>query len=68
LGNTGPSLETKRYESWPGTRLPFDVTNVENAYEVPINEILQSSASVYTITVNYVDGRTSTDQLSPAQL
>jgi hypothetical protein len=29
---------------------------------------LQSSASVYTITVNYVDGRTSTDQLSPAQL
>lgn len=46
----------------------FDTTNVENAYEVPTNEVLQSSASRFTITVHYVDGRTATVQLTPAQL
>jgi uncharacterized repeat protein (TIGR02543 family) len=46
----------------------FDATNVENAYEVPVAEVLQSSISLFTITVNYVDGRKATVHLSPAQL
>jgi expansin (peptidoglycan-binding protein) len=48
--------------------LPFDTTNVENAYEVPQAEVLQSGAAAFLITVHYVDGRTATVQLSPAQL
>jgi hypothetical protein len=46
----------------------FDASNVENAYEVPVAEVLRSSTSSFTITVNYMDGRTATVQLSPAQL
>lgn len=46
----------------------FDTTNVENAYEVPVGAVLQSSAAKFLITVNYVDGAKATVQLSPAQL
>ena len=43
-------------------------TDPENAYEVPVNEVLQFGAASFLITVHYVDGRTATVQLSPAQL
>lgn len=46
----------------------FDTSNVENAYEVPVNSVLQSSAATFLVTVNYVDGTKATVQLSPAQL
>ncbi|MGD9249405.1 MAG: glycoside hydrolase family 6 protein, partial [Desulfobacteraceae bacterium] len=46
---------------------PF-ATNPENAFEVPVNEVLQSGMSAVLITVHYVDGTTATVTLTPAQL
>ncbi|MGD9221867.1 MAG: glycoside hydrolase family 6 protein [Desulfobacteraceae bacterium] len=47
--------------------LPF-ATNPENAFEVPVDEVLQSGMSAVLITVHYVDGTTATVTLSPAEL
>jgi hypothetical protein len=46
----------------------LDTTHVENAYEVPVNEVLQSPSASFTLAVNYLDGRKTTVQLSPAQM
>ncbi len=46
---------------------PF-AADPENAFEVPVNEVLQSGLTTLLITVNYTDGRTATVRLSPAQL
>jgi endoglucanase len=46
---------------------PFAV-DPENAFEVPVNEVLQSGITSFLITVHYVDGRTATVRLTPAQL
>ena len=43
-------------------------TSPENAFEVPVNEVLQSSSSSFLITVHYTGGSTATAQLSPRQL
>ena len=43
-------------------------TDPENAFEVPVNEVLQSASPSFRITVRYVDGSTATTQLSPGQL
>jgi uncharacterized protein YjdB len=47
--------------------LPF-ADNPENAFEVPVVEVLQSGMSSVLITVHYVDGTTATVTLSPAEL
>jgi uncharacterized repeat protein (TIGR02543 family) len=47
--------------------LPF-ASDPENAFEVPVNEVLQSEMSSVLITVHYVDGTTGTVTLTPAQL
>lgn len=46
---------------------PF-ATNPENFFEVPQNEVLQSSMTSVLITIHYVDGSTATVTLSPQQL
>jgi hypothetical protein len=43
-------------------------TNPENAFEVPVDEVLQSGISSLLITVHYVDGATATVTLTPADL
>lgn len=62
------SIEYKDTASSTQGSFAFDTTNVENAYEVPVGSVLQSSAAAFLITVNYVDGTKTTVQLSPAQL
>ncbi|MGD9169545.1 MAG: cellulase family glycosylhydrolase [Candidatus Thiodiazotropha sp.] len=47
--------------------LPF-ASNPENAFEVPVNEVLQSGMSSVLITVHYVDGTSATVTLTPAEL
>lgn len=60
------SIEWKNTTTAAQGSLPFS-NNPENAYEVPISEVLQTSGN-FLITVHYVDGRTATVQLSAAQL
>jgi cellulase/cellobiase CelA1 len=43
-------------------------TNPENAFEVPVDDVLQSGISSVLITVHYVDGTTATVTLTPAEL
>jgi aryl-phospho-beta-D-glucosidase BglC (GH1 family) len=43
-------------------------TSPENAYEVPTASVLQANTAAFTVTVRYVDGRSATVRLSPAQL
>ncbi|MDT4851096.1 hypothetical protein FQZ97_852650 [compost metagenome] len=62
------SIDYKDTASSAQGSFAFDTTNVENAYEVPVGAVLQSSAAQFLITVNYVDGTKATVQLSPAQL
>ncbi len=47
--------------------LPF-AGDPENAFEVPVNEVLQSGFSSVLITVHYVDATTATVTLTPAEL
>jgi uncharacterized repeat protein (TIGR02543 family) len=46
---------------------PF-ATDPENAFEVPVNEVLQSRSASLQITVRYADGTSAAVQLTPAQL
>lgn len=62
------SIEYKDTASSAQGSFAFDTTNVENAYEVPVGAVLQSSAAQFLVTVNYIDGTKATVQLSPAQL
>lgn len=62
------SIEYKDTASSALGSFAFDTTNVENAYEVPVGAVLQSSAAQFLVTVNYIDGTKATVQLSPAQL
>ncbi|MEJ2661406.1 MAG: hypothetical protein P8Z73_11885, partial [Desulfobacteraceae bacterium] len=47
--------------------LPF-AANPENAFEVPVDEVLQSGMASVLITVHYVDGTTATVTVTPVQL
>lgn len=62
------SIDYKDTASSAQGSFAFDTTNVENAYEVPVGAVLQSSAAQFLVTVNYIDGTKATVQLSPAQL
>lgn len=62
------SIDYKDTASSAQGSFAFDTTNVENAYEVPVGAVLQSSAAQFLVTVNYVDGTKANVQLSPAQL
>jgi hypothetical protein len=46
---------------------PF-ATDPENAFEVPVSQVLQSASPSFQITVSYAGGGTATVQLTPAQL
>lgn len=68
--NGAGAVDTIQWETTDGSTsgvFPF-ATNPENAYEVPQNEVLQSGAASFLITVHYVDGTTATVTLSPQQL
>ncbi len=43
-------------------------TTPENAFEVPVNEVLQSPSPSFLITVHYSDGTAATANLRPSQL
>jgi len=47
--------------------LPF-AADPENAFEVPVDDVLQSGMASVLITVHYVDGTTAAVPLTPAQL
>lgn len=66
--NPRAAVESIQWQSTSDTgSFPY-ATDPENAFEVPINEVLQSSSSSVLITVNYTDGSEATTQLSPSQL
>jgi hypothetical protein len=68
--NGATATDTIAWQDAAGTAngyLPF-ATNPENAFEVPVNEVLQSGMSAVLITVHYVDGTTASVTLTPAQL
>lgn len=46
---------------------PF-ASDPENAYEVPVSNVLRSGKTAVTVTVRYFDGRAATTTLTPAQL
>ncbi|MGD9211808.1 MAG: expansin-like protein [Desulfobacteraceae bacterium] len=70
VSNGKTAVESIDYESDDGSvsgTFPY-ATDPENAYEVPTDEVLQSSAASFLITVTYIDGSTATVTLTPNQL
>lgn len=59
--------------TWHGTSgaaggaFPY-ATDPENAFEVPVSDVLQSSAAAVRVEVRFVDGTRASVQLGPAQL
>lgn len=63
-------LDSIRWQSTSGTpsgAFPY-ATDPENAYEVPVSAVLQSTSSSFRITVRYVGGTTAAVQLSPSRV
>jgi cellulose 1,4-beta-cellobiosidase len=68
--NAPMATDTIEWQDADGTAkgsLPF-ATNPENAFEVPVDEVLQSGMSSVLMTVHYVDGTTATVTLTPDEL
>jgi uncharacterized repeat protein (TIGR02543 family) len=68
--NPNSAVTSIEWQSTSGTAsgsFPY-ATDPENAFEVPVDGVLQSKAASFLITVRYSDGSTSTAQLSPSQL
>jgi hypothetical protein len=68
--NGTAATDTIEWQDTAGTAngyLPF-ATNPENAFEVPVSEVLQSEMSSVLITVHYTDGSSATATLTPAEL
>jgi uncharacterized repeat protein (TIGR02543 family) len=61
------SIEWKDASGTASGSFPYS-TNPENAFEVPVQEVLQSTIPLLLITVHYSDGTTATAELSPSQL
>lgn len=61
------SIEWNDASGTAGGSFPY-ATNPENAFEVPVQEVLQSRIPLLLITVQYSDGTTATAELSPSQL
>lgn len=68
--NGSMAVETISWQTTDGSkRGTFNYAqDLENGYEVPVDDVLQSDASSFLITVGYVDGTTETLTLSPADL
>jgi hypothetical protein len=68
--NAPMAVDTIEWQDTAGSAngsLPF-ATNPENAFEVPLDEVLQSGMSSVLITVHYVDGTTASLTLTPQEL
>ncbi|MGD9364987.1 MAG: cellulase family glycosylhydrolase [Desulfobacteraceae bacterium] len=68
--NAPTATDTIEWQDAAGTAngiMPFGA-DPENAFEVPVNEVLQSGMSSVLITVHYVDGTTATVTLTAAEL
>ena len=68
--NGSSATDTIAWQEVDGTAsgtLPF-ATNPENAFEVPVDGVLQSGMSAVLITVHYADGTTATVTLTPDEL
>lgn len=68
--NGSMAVDTIEWQSDDGSskgRFPF-AKDPENAFEVPVNEVLQSPSSFFRITVYYRDGSTAEVTLSPIEL
>jgi cellulase/cellobiase CelA1/aryl-phospho-beta-D-glucosidase BglC (GH1 family) len=68
--NAPTATDTIEWQAADGTAhgfLPY-ATNPENAFEVPVDDVLQSGMASVLIMVHYVDGTTATVTVTPAQL
>ncbi len=68
--NAPAATDTIEWQDTDGTAhgsLPF-ATNPENAFEVPVDEVLRSGMASVLITVHYVDGSLATVTVTPAEL